>query len=152
MIAILKLFVGCFVATAVALIFLTYVYEKCKNDDLNTFLNKRRSNEMKDAKDRCNLAIGMTAIWTIVFAGMLICFVKWGSIFAAICMAFSYFKALSYANQAGFIEAGYKTRELLEGMEAALNEGLRKGGLSEDVQRKSTDTDQIEPVHKDDWD
>lgn len=40
MIAILKLLVGGFVVTAVALIFLTYVYTKCKNDDRNTLLSK----------------------------------------------------------------------------------------------------------------
>lgn len=40
MIAILKLLIGGFVATAVTLIFITYVYTKCKNDDPNTFLNK----------------------------------------------------------------------------------------------------------------
>lgn len=56
---------------------------------------------MKDAREKCNLAIGMAAIWTIAFTVMLVCFVKWGSIFAAICMAFSYFKALSYAHHTG---------------------------------------------------
>lgn len=69
---------------------------------------------MQNAKEKCNLAITMEAIWTIVFAVMLICFAKGGSIFAAICMAFSYFKALSYAYHGGFNEANYKMLELTE--------------------------------------
>lgn len=40
MITILKILVGAFVATFVALIFVMYTYTKCKNDDPDAFLNK----------------------------------------------------------------------------------------------------------------
>lgn len=105
---------------------------------------------MKNAKEKCNNAIGMAAIWTIVFAVMLICFVNWGSVFAAIIMVFSYFKVLSYAHQAGFHEANYK---MLETVETITNSVIsKKGRLSEDVRGKSTNNNQTEPFQTDDRD
>lgn len=104
---------------------------------------------MKNAKDRLNFALGMAAIWTIVFSIVMACFVKWCNLFTAIVMVFSYFKVVTYAHQAGFHEANAKMLSLMETRAAILT---KKGRLSEDVQRKSTDNDQNKSVHKDDCD
>lgn len=107
---------------------------------------------MKNAKDRCNFALGMAAIWTIVFGIVMVCFMKWDNLFTGIVMVFSYFKVVTYAHQAGFNEAGYKMLEAMESMGAVLNRGMKKGLLSEDVRRKSADNDQNKSVQKDNCD
>lgn len=104
---------------------------------------------MKNAKEKCNFAIGMAAIWSITFATMLVCFVKWGSIFSAICMAFSYFKTLSYMYDVGFYEAGAKTLDVAVAMTNAVMN--RKDKVSENVQIKSASDDQTESINKDDY-
>lgn len=104
---------------------------------------------MKNAKDKCNFAIGMAAIWTIVFGIVMVCFMKWDNLFTGIVMAFAYFKIVTYAHQAGFHEANAKILGLMETTADILT---KKGRLSEDVRGKSTDNDQNKSVHKDDCD
>lgn len=104
---------------------------------------------MKNAKDRCNFAIGMAAIWTIVFGIVMVCFMKWDNLFTGIVMVFAYFKVVTYAHQAGFNEANAKMLEL---MEAVADRMTLKGRLSDDVRGKSTGNDQNKSVHKDDCD
>lgn len=95
---------------------------------------------MRSNKDKCNFAISMASIWTIVFAVTMTCFIKWGNIFAAICMVFSYFKSISYAHDAGFFEAHYKALERFEMASAAM------------ASRESINNNQTKSVHEDNCD
>lgn len=104
---------------------------------------------MKNEKNRLNFALGMAAIWTIVFSIVMVCFVKWCNLFTAIVMVFSYFKVVTYAHQAGFHEANAKMLSLMETTAGILK---KKGRLSEDVRGKSTDNDQSKSIHKNDCD